>query len=71
MAFSLKRNVKKLFIEEESEDSIDCIHGIKSIFTVMLYFAHKTIPLALTPFSNRVVLTEVSYIEEKKELSVF
>lgn len=59
MAFSLKTNITRL-TEDDGNDTIGCINGIKAIFSIMLYLAHKTIPLGFSSFSNRVFLTKVS-----------
>lgn len=61
MAFSLKKNLRTLF-DESNEGTIGCVHGIKSIFSIMLYFGHKIIPLGWTSFSNRIFLTKVTII---------
>lgn len=58
MAFSWKRTTAEL-LSPGTEEEISCIHGIKAVFTVMLYIAHKTIPLGLTPYHNRIQLTKV------------
>lgn len=60
LCFSLKRSVGILLKEETSSNEITCIHGVRSICTVMLYFAHKLIPMGNTPFTNRSDLTDVS-----------
>ena len=60
MAFSLKKTVKVLFGNRESNAlDIGCIHGIRSISTIALYIAHKLIPLSRMPYANRGYLTEV------------
>ena len=61
MAFSLKKTLKSLFRNKESNTNhIGCIHGIRSLSTMALYVAHKLIPIARIPFTNRVALTEVN-----------
>lgn len=60
MAFSMKRTLKILTKDESSDSDITCIHGIRSLVTILLYIAHKLIPLARVPFTNRISLTEVS-----------
>lgn len=60
-AFSLKQTTAKLLREGSAEGDIECIHGIRALCSLALYIAHKLIPLAMTPFTNRTYLTEVSH----------
>ncbi|PSN54851.1 hypothetical protein C0J52_12407 [Blattella germanica] len=60
MAFSIKKNIDELTADLPAEGDINCIHGIRAIFTAALYLAHKVIMLCLSPYTNRVSLTEVS-----------
>lgn len=60
LCFSLKRSIGILLKEETNPNEITCIHGVRSICTIMLYFAHKLIPMGNTPFTNRSDLTDVS-----------
>ncbi|XP_069696138.1 nose resistant to fluoxetine protein 6-like [Periplaneta americana] len=60
MAFSIRKNLDELLAELPAEGDINCIYGIRAICTIALYLAHKVITLALSPYSNRVTLTEVS-----------
>ncbi|XP_012279601.1 uncharacterized protein LOC105699306 [Orussus abietinus] len=61
MAFSLKRTTKTLMqTDAEVTDEISCIHGIRAISTVVLYVAHRLIPISRIPFANRARLTEVA-----------
>jgi hypothetical protein len=43
-----------------AEGDINCIYGVRAVCTIALYLAHKVISLAFSPYSNRVVLTEVT-----------
>ncbi|XP_015174499.1 PREDICTED: uncharacterized protein LOC107065378 isoform X2 [Polistes dominula] len=61
MSFSLRRTIKSLFKENKPNGTdITCVHGLKSIFMIFLYFGHQIIPLALTPYVNRTTVTEVT-----------
>ncbi|CAG5010484.1 unnamed protein product [Parnassius apollo] len=57
-AFSLYRTVKKL-VAPATSDEISCIHGVRAIATVALLVAHKFLPVAVTPYTNRVKISEV------------
>lgn len=57
LAFSVRRNWDALV--STKADSLPVIHGVRSVFTVMLFAAHKLMPLALIPYSNRSLLTQV------------
>jgi hypothetical protein len=54
---SLKRNWAQFFLIKKED--IGCIHGLRTVATFMLFFAHNTIPLNNIPFINRTELTEV------------
>ncbi|XP_043502184.1 uncharacterized protein LOC122524151 isoform X2 [Polistes fuscatus] len=61
MSFSLRRTVKSLFKENKPNSTdITCIHGLRSVFMIILYFGHQIVPLATTPFVNRTSLAEVT-----------
>lgn len=61
MAFSLRRTVKYLFKEIKSNSKdIPCVHGLRSVFMIFLYFAHQIIPMSRIPYANRVAFTEVN-----------
>lgn len=57
LAFSLRRSWDALVSHQK--DDLPVIHGVRSVFTVLLFAAHKLMPLALTPYSNRGLLTQV------------
>ncbi|XP_054262506.1 nose resistant to fluoxetine protein 6-like [Macrosteles quadrilineatus] len=59
LAFSLRRNWLSLM--SRRTDDLPVIHGVRSVFTVLLFAAHKLMPLALTPYSNRSLLTQYSH----------
>ncbi|XP_014364521.2 uncharacterized protein LOC106715699 [Papilio machaon] len=56
--FSLYRTVRKLMAPATS-DEISCIHGVRAIATIALLIAHKFLPVASTPYTNRLMITEV------------
>ncbi|XP_034240171.1 nose resistant to fluoxetine protein 6-like [Thrips palmi] len=57
-SFSLRRNWSTLTAQEDpGADDIRCIHGIRCVCSLLLYAAHKLVPLAALPFSNRRLLT--------------
>lgn len=62
MSFSIKRSCEELLKNEQTSDDIQCIHGIRAVTTLILYCAHKLLPIARIPFSNRTFLTEVHRI---------
>lgn len=55
MAFSIRRGLKDLFAE--GKDEFPCIHGIRAICTILLYVAHRLMPMSAILFSNRLVVT--------------
>ncbi|CAH2063670.1 unnamed protein product, partial [Iphiclides podalirius] len=57
-AFSLYRTVGKLTAPATS-DEISCIHGVRAIATIALLVAHKFLPVAVMPYTNRVKISEV------------
>ncbi|XP_034933729.1 nose resistant to fluoxetine protein 6-like isoform X2 [Chelonus insularis] len=61
MSFSLKKTTKALFkpVDVDS-DEITCIHGIRSIATIILYVGHKIISITGLPYTNREALTELA-----------
>ncbi|XP_035734011.1 uncharacterized protein LOC118446915 isoform X2 [Vespa mandarinia] len=61
MAFSLRRTVKYLFKEiKSSSKDITCIHGLRSVFMMLIFVAHLIIPYSRIPYANRVVITEIT-----------
>ncbi|XP_015511176.1 uncharacterized protein LOC107217967 [Neodiprion lecontei] len=60
MAFSLRRTTTLLLQDSQSRNDIRCIHGIRTLATILLYVAHKLIPMSRIPFANRISLTEVA-----------
>ncbi|KAI5702510.1 hypothetical protein M8J75_000855 [Diaphorina citri] len=56
---SLKRNWAQFFLIKKED--IGCIHGLRTVATFMLFFAHNTIPLNNIPFINRTELTEIMF----------
>jgi hypothetical protein len=60
MAFSVRKNVDELLADVPADGDITCIYGVRAVCTIALYLAHKVITLAFSPYSNRVVLTEVT-----------
>ncbi|XP_022126985.2 nose resistant to fluoxetine protein 6 [Pieris rapae] len=57
-AFSLTRTVKKLIAPVGAKE-ISSIHGLRAIATIALIIAHKFLPIAHAPYSNRVKVAEV------------
>lgn len=68
MSFSLRRTVRSLFKKESGKGGIPCIHGIRSLITIMLYISHQVITISMLPFSNRIEFTEVT-IKKKKTIN--
>ncbi|KAK7871932.1 hypothetical protein R5R35_009735 [Gryllus longicercus] len=62
MAFSLRRNWAALVatLGAGGDGDIPCIHGVRALFSLSLYVAHKVITLALMPYVNRVELTQAA-----------
>ncbi|XP_068627614.1 uncharacterized protein [Battus philenor] len=56
--FSLYRTMSKL-VEPATSDEISCIHGVRAIATIALLVAHKFLPIAVTPYTNRLRISEV------------
>ncbi|XP_023939022.1 nose resistant to fluoxetine protein 6 [Bicyclus anynana] len=57
-SFSLYNTLGRLVAPASSEE-IACIHGVRAIATVALLFAHKFLPIALTPYTNRLRISEI------------
>ncbi|KAJ0179167.1 hypothetical protein K1T71_004879 [Dendrolimus kikuchii] len=57
-AFSLYRTVQKL-LAPGMRDEIACIHGVRGIATIALLVAHKFLPVAAMPYTNRLKITEM------------
>ncbi|XP_045764130.1 nose resistant to fluoxetine protein 6-like [Maniola jurtina] len=57
-SFSLYNTLGKL-VAPASSGEIACIHGVRAIATVALLFAHKFLPIALTPYTNRLKISEL------------
>ncbi|KAI5643619.1 hypothetical protein NE865_04421 [Phthorimaea operculella] len=58
-SFSLYRTIRKL-IAPGTDDEISCIHGVRGIATIALLVAHKFLPVAVMPFTNRLKITELA-----------
>jgi hypothetical protein len=59
-AFSLYRSVSKL-TASSTDDEIACIHGVRGLATIALLVAHKFLPVAVMPYTNRLKITEVRF----------
>ncbi|KAF6203729.1 hypothetical protein GE061_002063 [Apolygus lucorum] len=59
LAFSLKKNCRKLFSTDIPADDVSSMHGIRFLNAIMLYISHKSMALFFNPYSNRVVMTEM------------
>ncbi|XP_050341990.1 nose resistant to fluoxetine protein 6-like [Nymphalis io] len=57
-SFSLYKSVGKL-VAPANSDEIACIHGLRAVATIALLFAHKFLPVGLTPYTNRLRLSEI------------
>ncbi|XP_063973444.1 O-acyltransferase like protein isoform X1 [Diachasmimorpha longicaudata] len=58
LAFSLKRNLRKLLSMKRGDDDIATLHGIRAINALMLIVAHKSMALFFNPYVNRTGMTE-------------
>ncbi|CAG9791791.1 unnamed protein product [Diatraea saccharalis] len=56
-AFSLYHSIGKL-VAPSTDDEVASIHGIRGLATLALLVAHKFISVGVTPFSNRLKITE-------------
>lgn len=56
--FSLYNTMNKL-TAPGSNDDISCIHGVRAIATIALLVAHKFLPVAVMPYTNRLKITEM------------
>lgn len=63
-SFSLYYTLNKL-TAPGTTDEIACIHGIRGIATLALLVAHKFLPVAVMPYTNRVKITEVSLMSRR------
>jgi len=59
MSFSLRRTIKTLLKKTMNGTDITCIHGIRTLTTVILYIGHQLMIISRLPLSNRIFLTEV------------
>ncbi|XP_078037167.1 uncharacterized protein LOC144470165 isoform X2 [Augochlora pura] len=59
MAFSLRKNLKTLLKKGTSNFDISCIHGLRAIGAIIIYIAHKFVPLLAVPYVNRLDITHV------------
>ncbi|XP_047989909.1 nose resistant to fluoxetine protein 6-like isoform X2 [Leguminivora glycinivorella] len=57
-SFSLYSTLMKL-TAPGTNDEISCIHGVRGLATIALLVAHKFLPVAVTPYNNRLKITEV------------
>lgn len=62
LAFSLKRNFKKLVLLKRVEGDISTLHGVRAINAFMLIIAHKSMALFFNPYVNRTGMSEVKFI---------
>ena len=56
--FSLYYTIGKL-TAPGTDDEISCIHGVRGLATIALLIAHKFLPVAVMPYTNRLRITEV------------
>ncbi|CAH0717420.1 unnamed protein product, partial [Brenthis ino] len=57
-SFSLYNTFGKL-VAPVSKNEISCIHGLRAIATLAILFAHKFLPVGVTPYTNRLRLSEI------------
>ncbi|XP_034825681.1 nose resistant to fluoxetine protein 6-like [Maniola hyperantus] len=57
-SFSLYNTLGKL-VAPASTGEIACVHGVRAIATVALLLAHKFLPIGLTPYTNRLKISEL------------
>ena len=61
LAFSLRRNVRSLLRTEVAHDDISCLHGLRAIFSLIIYLIHRGVFGLFIPFVNRTELAEVKH----------
>ncbi|XP_043789216.1 nose resistant to fluoxetine protein 6-like isoform X2 [Apis laboriosa] len=54
MGFSLRRTAKSLFKKETGPNDITCIHGMKSILAILIYYGHNIMITSVMPYMNRI-----------------
>nr|XP_033338952.1 uncharacterized protein LOC117227633 isoform X1 [Megalopta genalis] len=59
MAFSLRKNLKTLLKRGTNSFDISCIHGLRAIGALLIYTAHKFVPLLTMPYVNRLDVSQV------------
>lgn len=59
LAFSIKRNFKKLVSMKRTDGDIPTLHGVRAINAFMLIIAHKSMALFFNPYVNRTGMSEV------------
>ncbi|XP_033228277.1 O-acyltransferase like protein-like [Belonocnema kinseyi] len=57
-AFSLKRNLLKLFSLERQEGDIGSLHGVRALNALMLVLAHKCMAIFFGAYTNRTEMSE-------------
>ncbi|XP_026467405.1 uncharacterized protein LOC113370954 [Ctenocephalides felis] len=58
LAFSLQRNINKVFKPTESKNAVKAVNGLRCFNTICLIFIHKAIALLHQPYSNRTGMAE-------------
>lgn len=59
MAFSLKRNMRDLLRTDVPDDDISCLHGLRAIFSLIIYILHRQVFGLFVPMTNRTELAEI------------
>jgi hypothetical protein len=62
LAFSLKRNTIDLLKTDTAYDDINCLHGIRAVFSLIIYLIHRGVFGLFVPFINRTELAEVKLV---------
>ncbi|XP_065335548.1 nose resistant to fluoxetine protein 6-like [Cloeon dipterum] len=58
LAFSLSRNTGDLMKTDTAFDDINCLHGIRAVFSLIIYLIHRGVFGLFIPFTNRTELAE-------------
>uniref|UniRef100_A0A1B6DSV6 Nose resistant-to-fluoxetine protein N-terminal domain-containing protein n=2 Tax=Clastoptera arizonana TaxID=38151 RepID=A0A1B6DSV6_9HEMI len=60
LSFSLQKNWNTLIKTDLQEDEISCVHGIRFIFSIIIYFIHRQTFGMFVPFINRTEVVEAT-----------
>jgi hypothetical protein len=59
LAFSLRRNAQDLLCTDAQDDDICCLHGLRAVFSLVIYLIHRGVFGLFVPFVNRTELAQV------------